>query len=309
MHRGRTVAGMGRHLHVEHPWRVRVVGLERGAGVLLDERHVLTCAHLVGDENEQVWVHSAVGTPEWRTAAHVAVVPASWRDPGHDPRRGDVALLVLDEPAPADRSTTLWCVPLSGGQVRAFGFPQAEQYGIWADAELGGDGGPGGGFGLLNRVRDRRQWIEPGFSGAGVVMRDGDHAGHVIGIIVADYRNADARAAWMMPTETIRRYLSDVARYVAGEPADRLGPSSDAVPRLAADDTLRVALTQELKRLLTGGWAGTVVLPGGAGTGTDLACPARAHRRPCNPRRRFRRRVRGGTRGHGAGARGRRRRV
>jgi len=30
------------------------------------------------------------------------------------------------------------------------------------------------------------QWIEPGYSGAGVVVLDGDHAGHVIGIVVAD---------------------------------------------------------------------------------------------------------------------------
>jgi hypothetical protein len=33
----------------------------------------------------------------------------------------------------------------------------------------------------------------------------------VIGIVVADYRNADARAAWMMPIETILGYLPDIA--------------------------------------------------------------------------------------------------
>lgn len=257
---------MGTHLHAEHPWRVRVAGRRRGAGVLLDERHVLTCAHVVGDASQQVTVRSAVCRPEWRATARVG--PGSWVHRDDETLRGDVTLLVLDEPAPCDARATLWLAPISGGMVRAYGFPPAEPYGIPADAELGGDGGRGGEFGLLNRVGAGRQWIEPGFSGSGVLKLDGDHAGHVIGIIVADYRNADARAAWMMPIETILRYLPDIARYVSGEPADRLGASGSGLPELARGDTLRVALTRELAGLLTGGWAGTVVLPGGGGTGT-----------------------------------------
>lgn len=234
--------------------------------MLLDERRVLTCAHLVGDENQRVSVYSAVCTPEWRATARVA--PGSWVYRDDDPLRGDVALLVLDEPAPCDAHATLWLAPISGGLVRAHGFPRAEPYGIPADAELGGDGGRLGEFRLLNPVRVHQQWIESGFSGAGVLKLDGDHAGHVIGIVVADYRNADAKAAWMMPTETILRYLRDIAHDVAGEPADRLGGPGDGLPELAHGDTLRVALTRELTRLLTGGWSGTVVLPGGGGTGT-----------------------------------------
>jgi trypsin-like peptidase len=254
---------MGTHHHAEHPWRVRVSGGRRGAGVLLDERHVLTCAHVVGDPSERVTVSSAVCQPEWRIGARV--MPGSWVYRGGDTRRGDVALLELDEPTPCGAHTRLWCAPLSGGRVRAHGFPRAEPYGISADAELAGDGGRGGEFGLLNRVHADGQWIEPGYSGAGVVVLDGDHAGHVIGIVVADYRNADARAAWMMPTETIRGYLPDqFGPYVAGQPASRLGAATAGLPELGPGDTLRVALTRELKGLLTGGWAGTVVLPGGA---------------------------------------------
>jgi hypothetical protein len=176
-----------------------------------------------------------------------------------------VALLELDEPTPCGAHTRLWCAPLSGGRVRAHGFPRAEPYGISVDAELAGDGGRGGEFGLLNRVHADGPWIEPGYSGAGVVVLDGDHAGHVIGIVVADYRNADARAAWMMPTETIRGYLpGHFGPYVTGQPADRLGAATAGLPELGPGDTLRVALTRELIGLLTGGWAGTVVLPGGA---------------------------------------------
>jgi Trypsin-like peptidase domain len=259
---------MSTHLHAEHPWRVGVAGHRRGAGVLLDERHVLTCAHVVGDARK-VTVRSAGCRPEWRATARVA--PGSWVHRDDETLRGDVTLLVLDEPAPCDAHATLWLAPISGGMVRAYGFPRTEPHGIPADAELGGDAGHrgrGGEFALLNRVGTGGQWIEPGFSGAGVLKLDGDHAGHVIGMIVADYRNADARAAWMMPIETILRYLPDIARYVAGEPTDRLGASDGGLPELAHGDTLRVALTRELARLLTDGWAGTVVLPGGGDTGT-----------------------------------------
>jgi len=68
----------------------------------------------------------------------------------------------------------------------------------------------------------------------------------------------------MMPTETIRGYLPHhFAPYAAGQPADRLGAAVGGLPELGHGDTLRVALTRELIRLLTGGWAGPVVLPGG----------------------------------------------
>lgn len=257
---------MGKHLHAEHAWRVRVDGRRRGAGVLLDERHVLTCAHVVGGEDNVVSVRSAVCRPEWSTTARV--VPGSWGYRGGDTRRGDVALLVLDEATLCDAHIKLWCAPISGGKVRAHGFPRAEPYGIWVDAELAGDGGRGGELGLLSRVRADGQWIEPGFSGAGVMMLDGDHAGRVIGVVVADFHNADARAAWMVPTETIREYLPRIAPFVAGEPTLR-GLPGGGLPELEQDDALRVALTRELTRLLSGSWAGTVVLPGGtAGTGT-----------------------------------------
>lgn len=258
---------MGAHHHTEYPWRVAVEGCRRGAGVLLDERHVLTCAHVVGDENQIVKVRSAVCSPEWDALARVA--PGSWVYRDDDPWHGDVALLVLDGPAPCDPRTALWRAPISGGTVRAYGFPQVEwEYGISAEAELGGDGGRGGEFGLLNPVHAGRQWIEPGFSGAGVLKLDGDHAGHVIGIIVADFRNEDAKAAWMMPVETILRYLPGIARYVVGEPANRLSGPDDRLPELAHGDALSVALTRELAWLLTSGWAGTVVLCDGGSTGT-----------------------------------------
>jgi hypothetical protein len=242
-------------------------GAVRGAGLLLADGHVLTCAHVVGNERARATVTSAACRPEWHATAHV--VPGSWVYERGGTRECDVALLKLDEPAPCDGHVTLWCAPLSQGKVRAHGFPDAETGGIPADAELGGDGGHEAQFGLLKVASPHGQWIEPGFSGAGVWVLEGEHADHVIGIVVAEFNNEPAKAAWMMPTEVIRGYLPQVAKYVAGEPADRLSPSGTELPDLASGDSVRVALSLELARLLTSGWTGTVVLArGGSDTGT-----------------------------------------
>lgn len=264
---------------MENPWRVRVDdagGTPRGAGVLLDGRNVLTCAHVVrnagaapGGAASHVRVTSVACHPEWSVTARVD--PDSWVY-RNGTRRGDVALLTLDEPAPCDAGTKLWLAPISGGRVRVYGFPQIEPYGIAADAELAGSGSREGEWAVLNRVHSAGQWIEEGFSGAGVLALDGEFAGRVIGIVVADYVAGDARAAWMLPTETIHNYLRDhlpTGRYIAGEPATVLPPGGTP-PDPGLDDPLRLALTQELTRLLTGGWTGAVVLTGGAtGTGTS----------------------------------------
>ncbi|MEU6230116.1 trypsin-like peptidase domain-containing protein [Streptomyces sp. NPDC047042] len=267
---------MPTHEHKENPWRVRVDdahGTPRGAGVLLDRQHVLTCAHVVaeagaapGGTGEAVRISSVACRPEWNRAARVE--PGSWVWKGT--RRGDVALLRLDDPAPCDGGTRLWLAPISGGKVRAYGFPRVEENGLPVDAELAGSGNREGEWGLLNRLPGGRPWIVEGYSGAGVMALDGDFADRVIGLVVANFVAEDAQAAWMLPTETVLHYLPGLARYVAGAPATVLPPTGGVPPHHGLDDPSRLALTQELTRLLSGGWAGTVVVTGGAtDTGTS----------------------------------------
>ncbi|MET9380591.1 serine protease [Streptomyces sp. NPDC002928] len=258
---------MTAHHHRENPWRVRVDdegGSPCGAGVLLDDMHVLTCAHVVRDAGAEpggtapgVLIRSVACSPEWTRTARVA--PDSWVHE-NGTRRGDVALLRLDEPAGCGNRTRLWKAPLSGGTVRVYGFPRAEPYGISTDAELVGPGGRQGEWGQLKRMNASDPWIEKGYSGAGVMALDGTFHRHVIGIVVADYVDGEARAAWMLPTETILTHLPQIDDFTGGHRSNELEPSGGGLPKDVLDDPLRLAMTQELTRLLEGGWSGTVVV-------------------------------------------------
>ena len=90
----------------------------------------------------------------------ICAAPGSWVHRG-DTLRGDVALLRLDEPSPCDARTKLWRAPVSGGMVRAYGFPNATATeGISADAYLAGSGGREGEWVQLNPVGGGMQFIE-----------------------------------------------------------------------------------------------------------------------------------------------------
>ncbi|WP_438490147.1 trypsin-like serine peptidase [Streptomyces sp. S186] len=270
---------MGQHHHSGKPWRVRVDDAEgnpHGAGVLLDDRHVLTCAHVVeftgaapGGSIDHLRITSVACTPEWTRTARVA--PGSWVHEG-DTQRGDVALLQLDEPAGCGTRTTLWRALLSGGTVSAYGFPQASRMiGMGTDAELSGFSGGRDGWGLLNLVRPGSPWIERGYSGAGVVVRDGEFKDRVIGIVVADYIDGEARAAWMLPTESIEVHLPQIKPFTDGGCVNRMQPPDEKWPDGVLDDALQLALTQELTRLLGGMWAGTALVGTGNATGAGTS--------------------------------------
>jgi hypothetical protein len=201
--------------------------------------------------------------PEWTRTAHV--VPGTWVH-DHGTQRGDVALLELDEPAGCGIRTTLWKAPLSGGTVQVYGFPHDEPFGMGADARLAGSGHRQGEWGLLKRMREGDPWIERGYSGAGAMAVGGEFDGRVIGIVVADYVNGDAKAAWMLPTETILMYLPRIEEFTGGDRNNELGPSRGELPGDVLGDPLRLALTQELTRLLDSGWSGTVVVGTGGTT-------------------------------------------
>ena len=246
-------------------------GRARGAGVLLSDRHVVTCAHLLGaDGTATVRISSTVCKPEWTRTARI--VPDTWVFKGTE--RGDVALLELDEPTPCGASATLWRAPLSSGHVRTSGFPRSDRQlaGVIVQAELVGVGGREGEWAALHPIQVGTPWIEPGFSGAGVVAQDGEFKDHVIGIVVRDFVGQDgkAHAAWMLPTETMLGHIRQLRPYIAGVPTSVLSvPDGGGSAPYDANDPSTLAMAQELAALLHGGWTGTVVLTGGGATGSS----------------------------------------
>jgi hypothetical protein len=155
------------------PWRARIhtaTGTVLGAGIVLDERHVLTCAHVVArhaapDIDDWALAVDAVGTiPVARRRARIAVdgwIPLRSNVDHVD--EGDLALLELDEP--------LSGVPEELLQIDALAGAGAE--------------------------------IEYGFSGAGVVDERGAVIGMVVSKLMADWGRMTGRS-WARPAHSGR---------------------------------------------------------------------------------------------------------
>lgn len=129
---------------------------------------------------------------------------------------GDLVLLELSVPQPEEFAAPLYRLPPTFGRtVRAFGFPQGLDGGVWVRAALGGPAGPKGEWAQLDPLEDRDA-VDRGFSGAGV--RD-DENGSVIGMVVTRALHRQYRMSFMLPVESILRYLPGLAHRVRGRPA------------------------------------------------------------------------------------------
>lgn len=198
----------------DESWRVRVLDAEGdvlGAGVLLGGKHVLTCAHVVAGDHVFV---DRMGESVGR-----ARVVRSRFVPPMDDRRGDVALLDLDEPVPGVGATLRRAALSWDRAVHAFGFPRGLPDGVWSRATLAGRAGPGGEWLQMNRRTADEHRVAAGFSGGGVVD-DADPACAVLGVVVCEYTDEKAGLAWMIPVETILRYVPEVKRWTIGGAAE-----------------------------------------------------------------------------------------
>ncbi len=188
-------------------WAAAIHGSETdfsplGAGVVIDDRRVLTCAHVIlagSTLRTPLWVAfpraedgsrvrrkvELVTMPDamvdWLAAASLAREQSAEElsGLGPDPRelavRGDVAVLLLAEPVPAGvRAAALRfarpsdLAPASpdgaGHRWRAFGFPGGDPLGRPADGKIGGALA----YGWVLLDRSSRHVVEEGFSGSGL---------------------------------------------------------------------------------------------------------------------------------------------
>jgi hypothetical protein len=179
----------------------------RGLGMLVAPDRVLTCAHVLPPDPVAEFVEPP-GAP--RVAA--TVVPGAIFEANDHSQRGDIALLALAEPQLGRVTAALRRFPV--GRVRrfrAYAFPLHREIGSWAMATLVGQAGPGGEWIQLQNESGLR--VVPGFSGAGVLA---EPYGHLVGMVVAAHPGD--RQAFMIPAETIARYLPGVP-WIIGEQA------------------------------------------------------------------------------------------
>ncbi|RKN04755.1 S1 family peptidase [Streptomyces radicis] len=217
-----------------------------GAGLLLDSHHVLTCAHLLGDPEVRVRVEAARGY------GRIESVPATVTDDGWIPRLdgdaywgriGDLALLRLERPLPAEWATVLHrLAPTRHRRVRLHGFPDHVERGFELEGHLGG---PPGGDGRVQVHPDQHgAVVVAGFSGGAVVDRE---TGRVIGMVASRVKDEELGASFMIPVDTMIQYLPQLDPYVRGDSAADRGLLSEGVHRSEDED---VGLAQVLARWL-----------------------------------------------------------
>ncbi|MEU5599681.1 serine protease [Streptomyces sp. NPDC020298] len=187
-----------------------------GAGVLLSPDRVLTCAHVVQPDRTYVvrFVGAAAGTVP---SVAATVVEREWIPEEADDfgdRAGDLALLRLAEPRPAEDATRLFRLATSRQGVRMYGFPVGDDGGRWHGGTVVGGRGRDGQVQL--RPDTPGELASPGFSGGGVV----DLAtGRLIGIVLSVDEGHPSLFTYMSPAETVLRHLPQVAAWTAGRSA------------------------------------------------------------------------------------------
>ncbi|MFI2763965.1 trypsin-like peptidase domain-containing protein [Streptomyces echinatus] len=188
-------------------------GLVLGAGVLLAPERVLTAGHVVSPGHP--YTVRLVAVPDLGAVA-ATVSPDEYvpqREHLGD-RGGDLALLRLAAPLPAEHTTRLYRLAAPHGPVSMYGFPAGDDGGRWHGATL-----------VAARGRDSQVQLRPatpgelaapGFSGGGVV----DHAtDQVIGIVLSVDEGPGSAFSYMSPTETILSHLPQVAAWTDGAEA------------------------------------------------------------------------------------------
>jgi len=172
-----------------------------GAGFLVEERRVLTCAHVVAaalgisaDEPkvpiDRVLLDFPLVDPERTLTARVI----------HWDIECDVAGLELTDDPPADAQPVrlVTADDLWGHSFRAFGFPAGYDDGVWTSGVLRGR--ISGGWVQIEDVKEPGYWVQPGFSGTPIWDEQLDG---VVGMAVAADTDRATKAAFMIPAKAL----------------------------------------------------------------------------------------------------------
>ncbi len=183
-------------------------GLVVGAGFLVGERHVLTCAHVVAGtlgladdvpEKPQAPVYLDIPRVAPRKLLTARVV--LWRPPRTD-GGDDIAGLELegDPPQGAQAAPLAQVEDLWEHTFRAFGFPRGQDSGVWATGRLLGR--QVANWVQIEDIKETGFAVEPGFSGTPVWDTQVEA---VVGMVVAAEKRMNLKTAFAIPVDVLAR--------------------------------------------------------------------------------------------------------
>lgn len=254
---------------------VRTVdGVTVGAGFLVAQGFVLTCAHVVSDatgaDAAAAERPSAEVSVEFTQAPDVAPLSATvvgWSPVG-DPDGGDIAVLALAAPAPIEPIRLLDSDTVRDHPFRVYGFPDGHDAGLWAGGVIRDR--VGGGWYQLEDIKVPGSAIETGFSGGAVLDEVADR---VVGMVVARDRAAARKIGFMLPTSLLARTLREVGVEV-GRSVGAVGALSN-VPVLPSQFVTRAEVEAVSSALLVAGPdGGRVAVVGMGGVGKSVLAAA-----------------------------------
>jgi AAA-like domain/Trypsin-like peptidase domain len=204
-----------------------------GAGFLVSQKHILTCAHVIalGIARNTVEMPDAKVNLDFPLLAAKHFLTARvvlWLPLNQEELLEDIAGLELEEfpskaaqPYPWVSSKDLW-----GHHFRVFGFPEGQSNGVWASGELRSE--TGNGWVHLEDVKQAGYRLEPGFSGAPVW--DSELQGIAGMAVAADPKRPEAKTAFMIPTKKLFEAWPDLDGQKISQPIAELEYPEGPVP-------------------------------------------------------------------------------
>lgn len=206
-----------------------------GMGILVDRRHVITCAHVINvalghDAGSEIYPDNdsfvVVRFPLLANQPEINAKISSWRAPGLVPQN-DIALLTLSADAPEEAGIAILAdiseIPLDSDRLSVFGQSEtgpSGDYWIGNNVDATFMGSTTAAWIQIDSVDHSGAFVEPGFSGAGVW--DATHR-VVVGMVVAKRVSETAKIAYMIPA-------CDLATEIPRLPIERRNLSSTFSP-------------------------------------------------------------------------------
>ncbi len=227
-----------------------------GAGCLIMNQYILTCAHVVADAlniphntvevpTSKIFVDFVQIAPNIRLSTQIVFWNPVCSDEKKVDRRGeDIVILEIIELIPQKASPARLASINNpwGRKFRVFGFPVGFDDGKWASGVLRDK--VGNGLIQIEDVKLAGSSVEPGFSGSPVWDEDLEA---VVGIIVsADNARANTKIAFMLPIHLIAEIYPPLKDYV--EPLSHINKSFDWQLLRELAHSITVQRTARIKR-------------------------------------------------------------